>query len=63
MVVQLLNTENIPLLRPFIFKYSERTACYFDTPLFQDFLIRKYAINIFKAEEEESFGKRERKGQ
>lgn len=46
-----MNTENNPLLTPFIFKYCERTACSFDTslsPRITSFLIRRDAINIFK---------------
>lgn len=52
-----------PFAQALLFKYSERTVCYFDIPLLQDFLIRKDAISIFKTEEEESIGKRVEKGQ
>lgn len=48
--LQLLNTENNPLLNPFLFKYGERTVCYFDTSLLQNFFIRRDVVNIFKIE-------------
>lgn len=50
MELQLLSTEKNLLLTPFVFKYGERAVCYFDTSLLQDFLIRRYVVNILKIE-------------
>jgi len=63
MELQLLNTEDSSLLTAFIFKHGQRTACFFDASLLQDFLIRRGVINIFKIGLEDSIGKKVRKGQ